>query len=33
MQPAPDPAISSHYVNNELYRKLVEDLRIGNARS
>ena len=25
MQPAPDPAISSHYVNNELYRKLVED--------
>jgi 3-phenylpropionate/cinnamic acid dioxygenase small subunit len=25
MQRAPDPAISSHYVNNELYRKLVED--------
>jgi len=25
MQPAPDPAISSHYVNNALYRKLVED--------
>ena len=25
MQTAHDPAISSHYVNDELYRKLVED--------